>query len=162
MGAEGMSDYESLTGTVSALDSGANSDISIAGRSGKGGLTNMAQAEVSYRDRAMQNSQKLTQFSAGDGAMDAATLLLRLQALKLRNAEVDSKLKQLHANPGQTSVLADNASLQVSTANLAQSATSPSGEASVLDRISQLVSQSVAMIAKPRQAQAGYAEAALT
>jgi len=162
MGAEGMSDYESLTGTVSALDSGANSDFSIEGRAGKGGLTNMAQAEVSYRDRAMQNSQKLTQFSAGDGAMDAATLLLRLQALKLRNAEVDNKLKQLHANPGPSSVLADSASLQVSTANLAQSATSPSGEASVLDRISQLVSQSVALIAKPRQAQAGYAEAALT
>ena len=160
MGVEGMSDYESLTGTATSLDSGANSDISIESRGGKGGLTNMAQAEVSYRDRAMQNSQKLTQFSAGDDAMDAATLLLRLQALKLRNAEVDSKLKQLHANAGQTSVFAEGESVQVSTAS--QPAINVSGEASVLHRISQLVSQSVALIAKPRQAQGIYADAAMT
>ena len=73
---------------------------------------------------------------------------------------MDSKLKQLHANSGQTSVFAEGEPVQVITDS--QPAINVSGEASVLHRISQVVSQSVALIAKPRQAQGAYADAAMT
>lgn len=152
-GQEGMSAYEAPN--------------SLDDPRGKGGLTTMAQGEVSYRERAMQQRGVVTNFAGGGNfagaangtnAMDAATLQTRLQDLKQRNAEVESKISQLQASAGQLSFATGREASPVASAT--QSASS--GQVSVLQRLNQVVSERVQKMAVPRPAQPAYGNAALT
>jgi len=76
-----------------------NSDYSDPSNAGKGGLTTMAQGEISFRDRAIQNgrSKKNLALSGSGNETATAELQLRLQALRARNAQVAQKLNQLES-----------------------------------------------------------------
>jgi uncharacterized tellurite resistance protein B-like protein len=157
-GEDGISSSQSVGGIDPALSTGADADMKLASASGKGGLTMMAQGEVSFRDRAMRNGQALTQLGRTESHIDAATLKSRLQALKLRNTEVENKLKQLSTS--QASGFSDTLAPAASGAAEAPIAAQPS--ISILKRLSQAVTQGVGLLAKPRSSPGAYADAALT
>lgn len=92
-----MTSAESMDGIDTGAITGADALMSMQEAHRQGGLTMMAQGEVSYRERAMQNSAAVTQFTRVISPMDAALLRSRLQALKQRNAEVENKLLRMHA-----------------------------------------------------------------
>jgi uncharacterized tellurite resistance protein B-like protein len=157
----GITSGESTQGIDVGFSSGTDAMMSLEESYGKGGLTTMAQGEVSYRDRAMQNGRALTQFTRTVAPMDAATLRLRLQALKLRNAEVENKLKRLHAGAQDTGGFSTSMNTEVSSAPEAGAITAQS-QVSVLQRLNQVVAQGLDLISGQRPAQAGYANAAMT
>jgi len=158
---EGITSAESMDGLESGLISGADAMMGMEESQGKGGLTVMAQGEVSYRERAMQNGRSLTQFTRTAAPMDAATLRLRLQTLKLRNAEVDSKVKRLHAGAQNTSGLATSANNEASSTPAAAGVAGQS-KVSVLQRLNQVVAQGIDLISGQRPVQESYANAAMT
>ena len=155
---EGINSAESMDGLDAARMTGA--DVQMGGEEARrvGGLTVMAQGEVSYRERAMQKGRALTQFTRSNTPMDAATLRSRLKALKLRNAEVDTKLKQVAAS-SEASGFAENKNASVSSANPLDNTVSPNNF-SVMQRLNQVVTDSLERIAGPRTSQSGYATAA--
>ncbi len=65
---------ESKDGIDETFASGPQGGMALEEVRGKGGLTTMAQGEVSYRERAMRHGAALTHFTSSDTPMDAATL----------------------------------------------------------------------------------------
>ena len=157
-GEDGIRSSQSVSGVDPALSTGADAGMGLESASGKGGLTTMAQGEVSFRDRAMQNGQALTQLDRTQAHIDAQTLKTRLQALKLRNTEVENKLKQLRT--GQATGFSAPVDHATNVAAEAPIATPPS--ISMLQRLSQAVAQGVGLLSKPRTSPSVYADAALT
>lgn len=136
---EGIASAESMDGSEAGFSSGPGAMMGIDEANGKGGLTTMAQGEMSFRDRAMRRGA-LTHFARSEGHMDAATLRTRLQALKLRNAEVENKLKRMRTGAEETSGFASNMSSESSSAPAVARVT-PQSQASVLQLLSQKVNQ---------------------
>ena len=155
---EGIHSAESMDGLDAARMTGADAQMGGEEARRVGGLTVMAQGEVSYRERAMQKGRALTQFTHSNAPMDAATLRSRLKALKLRNAEVDTKLKQVVAS-SEASGFEKNKNAGLSSANPSDSTVSPNNF-SVMQRLNQVVADSLERIAGPRTSQSGYATAA--
>ena len=137
---EGITSAESMDGLEAGFTSGADAMMGMDESEGKGGLTVMAQGEISFRQRAMQNVRALTQFTRTEAPMDAATLRSRLQSLKLRNAEIDKKLQQLKVGGQVSGGLAASVSNKTS-ATPAAIAAKPQSQVSPLQRLSQKVNQ---------------------
>jgi uncharacterized tellurite resistance protein B-like protein len=136
---EGIASSESASGIDLAGTSGADAGMSGQASQDKAGLTVMAQGEVSFRDRAMQNGQALTQFTRTPAPMDAATLRLRLQALKQRNAELDIQLQKLSAGPQSLSTVTSSVNSQ--SGPVAAAGARPASSLSVVQLMRQKVNQ---------------------
>jgi hypothetical protein len=159
-------DKERVTGSASGLDpefiGNANSDFSDGSTSGKGGLTTMAQGEISFRDRAIQNGRSKTKSALSGSGNDTDTLQLqlRLQALQARNAQVAQKLNQLESSTGSVASFSASAE-SVSGASQAMPApansTSTSNPLSALKKWTQSLSQNVNGLTRSQPTQGGFA-----
>ena len=156
-GEDGMAAGQGLDGLSETFQTGANAGMGVDEAMGKGGLTMMAQGEISFRERAMQNGQAVTQFTRSHAPVDAATLRSRLQALKQRNAEVEKKLTQLRSAQG---LHAGTGGPAVPAVVLAKPR--PVRQISRFQRLRLAVAQSVERIAKPRAMPGAYPDAALS
>jgi hypothetical protein len=156
----------SSTERASGLDpefiGNANSDFSDGSTSGKGGLTTMAQGEISFRDRAIQNGRSKTKSALSGSGNDTDTLQLqlRLQALQARNAQVAQKLNQLESSTGSVASFSASAE-SVSGASQAMPApansTSTSNPLSALKKWTQSLSQNVNGLTRSQPTQGGFA-----
>jgi uncharacterized tellurite resistance protein B-like protein len=157
-----LSSSERAGALESELSGTGHADYSDPSNAGKGGLTTMAQGEISFRDRAIQNgrSKKNLALSGSGNETATAELQLRLQALRARNAQVAQKLNQLESSPvpvASFSASADSESAASQALPASATARSASGPLSALKKWTQSLSQNVVGLNPNPPSQGGFA-----
>jgi len=157
-----LSSSERAGALESELSGTGLADYSDPSSAGKGGLTTMAQGEISFRDRAIQNGRSKKNLALSGSGKETATaeLQLRLQALRARNAQVAQKLNQLESSPvpvASFSASADSESAASQTLPASATARSASGPLSALKKWTQSLSQNVVGLNPNPPSQGGFA-----
>jgi uncharacterized tellurite resistance protein B-like protein len=142
------------------FQSGANSDMTLNEREGKGGLTTMARGEISFRERAMQKNGLQSRLGSSKAKENVISLHERLLALKQRNAEVDQQLQQLHARSDDLNLAINSTSSE--TPILTPETAATTAGVSVLQRLSQVIAQGFPLNSASRPPAGNYTDAALT
>jgi uncharacterized tellurite resistance protein B-like protein len=151
--------------------SGNSSEFSTDSDSGKGGLTAMAQGEMSFRERAMQMGggsnwagERTRQagwadsdFGAGTGtetgAMVPAIVRVQLKGLKSRNEQVEVEVNKLFTFTNPNSVTASSEDNLDSPNAAAENSVQEIDKVSVLKRVSQVFLPGGNSITKPQSGQ---------
>jgi len=157
---DARSSTERAGALASEFSGSGNADYSDASNAGKGGLTTMAQGEISFRERAMQKGRSKTQLAPGGSGNDSATLQLRLQALRARNSQLEQKVTQLESGTGPVAsfaAAADSRSALAQTLPVTEEARSALGPLSALKKWTQSLSQNATGLTHANPSQGGFA-----